>query len=76
LGGGDAGGGAHGEVRSFIDGFADLDEVEEDGGVDWVRTGSYVIAVGKGFEDFGGELEPRAVEGGDVSPMSGKRRGC
>lgn len=70
-GGGDARGGADGEGGGFVDMAADLDEVEEDGGVDGARARRRVVAVGQGLEDFGGELQPWAVEGGDVAPVSG-----
>jgi hypothetical protein len=53
LGRGNAGSGTHGQVCSFIDGLADFDEVEEDGGIDWVRAWSYVIAMRQRFEYFG-----------------------
>jgi hypothetical protein len=53
LGGCDTRSGAHSKVCSLIDGFPDLDEVEENGRIDRVRAGSYVIAVGERFEDFG-----------------------
>jgi hypothetical protein len=67
---GDPTGSPNGESRRFVDVPPDLDEVEEDGGVDGSRAGSRVVAVGEGLEDFRRQLQPRAVEAADVAPVS------
>lgn len=66
----DAIAGAHRVLRRLVDGFADLDDVVEDGRVDQARGGHGVVLVGERGEDLGRELEPWAVEGGDVAPVS------
>jgi hypothetical protein len=50
--------------------LADLEEVEEDGGIDGVWAREEVVVVRKGGEDFGRELKPGTMEGGDVTPVS------
>jgi hypothetical protein len=70
----DAIAGAHRVLRRLVDGFADLDDVVEDGRVDQARGGHGVVLVGQRGEDLGRELEPWAVEGGDVAPVSMRSR--
>jgi hypothetical protein len=68
--GGDAAGGAHGEVGGIIDETADLDQVEEDCRVNGARPGSVVVRIGDSFQNFRGELKPWAMKGRNIAPMS------
>jgi hypothetical protein len=61
--------GAHSEVGRLIYRLADLDQVVEDGGVNRVWARGEIVAMGERLEDFGGKLEPGAVERRDVAPM-------
>ena len=70
----DAIAGAHRVLRRLVDGFADLDDVVEHRRVDQARGGHGVVLVGERGEDLGRELEPWAVEGGDVAPVSMRSR--
>ena len=70
----DARGGADREICGIVDEAADLDEIEEDGGVNGARSGGVVVDVGKGLEDLGRQLEPGAVKGRNVAPMPGGSR--
>ena len=67
--GGHAGGSAHGEIRCLVDEPSDLDQVEEDGRVDGPRPRGVVVRIRDGLENLGGQLEPLAMKGRDVSPM-------
>lgn len=58
----DATRGADSEVGRIVDEPADLDEVVEDGGVDWAGAGGVVVDVDEGLEDLVGKLQPWPVE--------------
>lgn len=62
--------GADSEIGRIVDESADLDEVVEDGGVDWAGAGGVVVDVDEGLEDLVGKLQPWPVEGRDVTPVS------
>jgi hypothetical protein len=65
----DAIAGAHRVLRGFVDGFADLDDVVEDGGIDQARRGHGVVLVGQRRQYLGRQLEPWSMERGDVAPV-------
>lgn len=62
--------GANGEVSRIIDEAADLDQIIEDGGVDWAGAGGVVVDVDEGLEDLVGKLQPWPMERGDIAPVS------
>lgn len=62
--------GTDSEVGRIVDESADLDQVVEDGGVDRAGAGGVVVYVDEGLEDLVGELQPRPVEGRDITPVS------
>lgn len=62
--------GADSEVGRIVDESADLDQVIEDGGVDRAGAGGVVVDVDEGLEDLVGKLQPRPVEGRDITPVS------
>ena len=53
---------AYSKVGSIVNKLSDFEEVEENSGVDWARTGQVVVIVCKTFEDFGRQLKPGPVE--------------
>ena len=67
--GGHSAGSAHGEVRRLVDKASDLDEVKEDGRVNGPRPRGIVVGIRDSLEDLWGQLEPRAMKRGYVSPM-------
>lgn len=62
--------GADSEVGRIVDEPADLDQVIEDGGVDWAGARGVVVDIDEGLEDLVGKLQPWPVEGRDVTPVS------
>lgn len=54
--------GADSKVGRIVDESADLDEVVEDGGVDWAGAGGVVVDVDESLEDLVGKLQPWPVE--------------
>lgn len=66
-----AAGSADGEVGGLVDEASDLDQIEEDGGVNGAGSRGVVVRIRDGLEDFGGQLEPWSVERRDVAPMPG-----
>lgn len=66
--------GAHRVLRRLVDGFADLDDVVEHRRVDQAGRRHGVVLVGERGEDLGRELEPWAVERGDVAPVPARSR--
>lgn len=62
--------GADSEVGRIVNESANLDQVVEDGGVDWAGTGGVVVDVDEGLEDLVGKLQPWPVEGRNVTPVS------
>lgn len=62
--------GAHGQIRGIVDESPYLYEVEEDGRVDGTGSRCVVVRVRKRLEYLRRQLQPRAVERRDISPMS------
>ena len=61
--------GADGEVGRIVDESAGLDQIIEDGRVDWAGTGSVVVDVDEGLEDLVGKLQPWPMEARNVAPV-------
>ena len=57
-GSGGAIGSADSQAGGIVDQFPDLDQVEEDGGIDWSRARGVVITLGQALEDFVRQLKP------------------
>lgn len=62
--------GAHGEIGRIVNEPADLDQVVEDGGIDWAWAGGVVVDVDEGLEDLVGKLQPWPMKRRDVAPVS------
>jgi hypothetical protein len=64
--------GADGQAAGLVDGLADGDEVEEDGGVDGTGARREPVCRGQRLEHLGRQLQPRPMEGRDVAPVPGE----
>jgi DNA-binding transcriptional LysR family regulator len=61
--------GADGEVGRLVDESADLDQVKEDGEIDWAGTRGEAVDLDESLQDVVGELQPWPMKRRNIAPV-------